>query len=360
MFYSSLYNLSNSLFEGYLQQVIFRLSFVFIIAFAIAYIGIKFFISFIHKKHIYQPIRDDIGLQTHVNEKKKTPTMGGIFIILGTLISTLLFATLENNYVVATLFVMISFAAIGFIDDYLKVAKKNTKGFKGSIKLVIQFTIVGAVLLFLQNTNSLYLNGEVAIPFTKMAIDLGVFYVFFATLVIVGAANAVNLTDGLDGLVSVPAIVALICFIVIAYIAANSHLAARFCVININAVGQLIIFCTAMIGAILAFLKFNIKPAKIFMGDVGSLAIGASLGVLAIILKKELLFGIIGLLFVIEAVSVILQVGSYKLRKKRIFLMAPIHHHFEKLGWGERKVVRVFWAASLLFAGIAMSSFLVK
>lgn len=338
----------------------FRLAFIFSTAFLIAYFGIKYFIKAVHKRHnLYQPIRE-VGPQTHLKEKKNTPTMGGIFIILATLLSSVFFANIKNNYVLIVLFVMTSFSLIGFVDDYLKVTKKNSGGFRGSIKLVIQFAIVSLVMFFLQMTNNIYFNGLVDIPFTHLSFNLGICYIFFATFVIVGSANAVNLTDGLDGLVSVPAVITLLCFTLIIYATSNPHISSNLGILNIENTAQLIMFCAAMIGAVLAFLKFNIKPAKIFMGDVGSLGIGASLGVLAIILKKELLFGIIGLLFVIEAASVILQVGSYKIRKKRIFLMAPIHHHFEKLGWSEKKVVRVFWLASGLFALIGMLSFAVR
>jgi phospho-N-acetylmuramoyl-pentapeptide-transferase len=360
MLYNYLTSLSLAFFDSYSFQVIFRLSFIFITAFLVSYLGIKFFIHFINQKqNFYQPIRGD-GMQSHIQTKQKTPTMGGLFIVLGTVLASILFANIKNNYVLIALFVMVSFAAIGFVDDYLKITKKNTKGFRGSVKLVIQFTIVSLVMFFLQMTNNIYFNGVVEVPFLNINFDLGIFYIFFATFVIVGAANAVNLTDGLDGLVSVPSIITLSCFALIIYATSNPKISSHLGILNIENTAQLIMFCAALIGAILAFLKFNLKPAKIFMGDVGSLAIGASLGVLAIILKKELLFGIIGLLFVIEAISVILQVGSYKLRKKRIFLMAPIHHHFEKLGWSEVKVVRVFWLASIVFAGLGMLSFFVK
>ncbi|MFT6077260.1 MAG: phospho-N-acetylmuramoyl-pentapeptide-transferase [Myxococcota bacterium] len=359
MFYSFLTNLSSDLFTSYFLQIAFRLSFTLATSFLITYFGIKYFIHFVHKKHnLYQPIRD-IGIKNHSNGKINTPTMGGIFIILGTLISTLLFANLTNNYVLITLFVMVCFSLIGFVDDFLKITQKNTQGFKGSVKIVIQFTIVSLVMFFLKMTNDIYFNGLVEIPFFDVNFDLGIFYIFFAALVIVGAANAVNLTDGLDGLVSIPAIIVLCCFTVIIYATSNPQISHQLGIINISDTAQLIIFCVAMVGAILAFLKFNLKPAKIFMGDVGSLATGASLGVLAVILKKEILFGIIGLLFVIEALSVILQVGSYKIRKKRIFLMAPIHHHFEKLGWSEKKVVRIFWLSSALFASFGMLSFFI-
>ncbi|MFT6331854.1 MAG: phospho-N-acetylmuramoyl-pentapeptide-transferase [Lentimonas sp.] len=361
MFYSYLTNLSVELFDNYFLQVIFRLSAIFFTSLSLSYLGIKFFIRFTRNKHsCLQPIRENIGLQSHEKEKKNTPTMGGMFIILSTVISCLLFANIHNNYVLIAIFVMVSFSLIGFIDDYLKVTQKNTKGFRGSVKLIIQFTIVALVMFFLKMTNDIYFNGVVHVPFFNIGFDLGIFYIFFATFVVVGAANAVNLTDGLDGLVSVPAVICLACFAIIIYATSHPGISNQLGIVNIQNSAGLIMFCAALIGSIMAFLKFNLKPAKIFMGDVGSLAIGASLGVLAIILKQELLFGIIGLLFVLEAASVILQVGSYKLRKKRIFLMAPIHHHFEKLGWREKKVVRIFWLASALFAGIGMLSLLFK
>ena len=360
MFYTYLTTLSLSVSDSYFFQVIFRLFFITSTSFLIAFFGIKSFIKFIHKKNtLYQPIRD-VGPKSHIKEKKNTPTMGGLFIVLGTLLASILFANIKNNYVLIVLFVMVSFAYIGFVDDYLKVSKKNSKGFRGSFKLIVQFTIVSLVMFFLQLTNNIYFDGVVEIPFLNISFDLGMFYIFFATFVIVGAANSVNLTDGLDGLVSVPAIITLSCFALIIYATSNSDISSHLGILNIENTAQLIMFCAALIGAILAFLRFNLKPAKIFMGDVGSLSIGASLGVLAVILKKELLFGIIGMLFIVEATSVILQVSSYKLRKKRIFLMAPIHHHFEKLGWGERKVVRFFWLISFIFACLGMSSFLIK
>lgn len=360
MLYTYLSNLSLSLSDSYLCQVMFRLAVIFITSFAIAYFSIKRFIAAVHnKKSFYQPIRD-VGPATHLESKKHTPTMGGLFIIAATVVASILFSNIKNNYILIVLFVVVSFSIIGFIDDYLKITKKNSNGFRGSIKLIIQFTIVSLVMMFLKMTNNIYFNGQVLVPFTHFTFDLGSLYIFFATFVIVGAANAVNLTDGLDGLVSVPAVITLLCFAFIIYATSNPNISSNLGILNIENTAQLIMFCSALIGAILAFLKFNIKPAKIFMGDVGSLGIGASLGVLAIILKKELLFGIIGLLFVIEALSVIIQVGSYKIRKKRVFLMAPIHHHFEKLGWSEKKVVRVFWLASLFFAGVGMLSFFVN
>jgi phospho-N-acetylmuramoyl-pentapeptide-transferase len=342
-------DINSPIFFAPLHHLLFRAIAIFSISFLICFFGIKYFLILVKRKQICsQPIRSD-GPESHIISKKNTPTMGGIFISLGTIISSLIFTKL-NNYILIALLVMISFSIIGFIDDYMKVTGRGAKGLRGSIKLVIQFLIVGLVILWLQTTNSVYFDSTVAIPFSNFSINLGIFYIFFATLVIVGSGNAVNLTDGLDGLVSVPAIINLACLCLIIYMVADHEIARSYQLTNIKNIDELILFCVALIGALSAFLIFNIKPAKIFMGDVGSLGIGASLGVIAVILKQEVVFGIISLLFVIEAVSVILQVSSYKLRKKRIFLMAPLHHHFEKLGWGEKKVVRSFWLASLIFS----------
>jgi len=324
------------------------------------YLGIKSFLNYANKKQICrQPIRSD-GPQTHINTKKNTPTMGGIFILLSTLTTSLLFLDLSNPYLLVTLLVFVLFGLIGLADDLLKVIYKNPNGFRGSLKIIIQFTIISAAILWLGYNNYSYLDGRIFLPigpghFITIGIAL---YVLFVTFVIVGSSNAVNLTDGLDGLVSVPAIINLICLFVLVFTASNSDLARSYNIPHIRNSQELIFFCTSLIGSILAFLTFNLKPAKIFMGDVGSLAIGSALGLIAIIIKEEFVFFIISILFVTEAVSVILQVGSYKLRKKRIFLMAPIHHHFEKLGWSERKVVRSFWGASFLFAALGMMIFL--
>ncbi|MDA0902438.1 MAG: phospho-N-acetylmuramoyl-pentapeptide-transferase, partial [Proteobacteria bacterium] len=220
-------------------------------------------------------------------------------------------------------------------------------GFQGSIKIVTQFIIVAIALMFLCVVVKPYLQNYIYIPFFHSYLDLGVLYAAFVLLVVVGAANAVNLTDGLDGLVSVPVIINLICFILVIFALFSAGFTAG--------IAQLIVFCFILIGAVGAFLIFNRKPAKIFMGDVGSLSIGAVLGMIAVMIRQELFFALIGMLFVMEAMSVILQVSSYKLFKKRIFLMSPIHHHFEKMGWGEKKVVRIFWLAALIFAIIGLS-----
>jgi phospho-N-acetylmuramoyl-pentapeptide-transferase len=329
-------------------------------SYIIGFFSIKKYIIFINQKqNFFQPIRPD-GPATH-QAKKKTPTMGGIFIILATLFSTLLFLDLKNSYIWIVIFVFITFAIIGLTDDLMKVFRKNIRGFRGSIKIIIQFAIIGIVFLWLGSINEIYFKSRILLPLQHgYWISPGIIpYILFVTLVIVGSSNAVNLTDGLDGLVSVPAIINIICLAGLIFIAANPLLAKKFSAPEIVNCAELIFFCVALTGAILAFLTFNLKPAKIFMGDVGSLAIGAVIGLIAIIIKQEFIFFVISILFVAEAVSVILQVGSYKLRKKRIFLMAPLHHHFEKLGWSEQKVVRVFWAAALLFAILGMTIFLV-
>jgi phospho-N-acetylmuramoyl-pentapeptide-transferase len=327
-------------------------------SYVIGFFSTKKYIKFINQKqNFFQPIRTD-GPATH-HAKKKTPTMGGAFIVLSTLFSSLLLLDLSNSYIWIALFVFISFAAIGLTDDLMKVIYKNPNGFRGSIKIVIQFAIIGAAFLWLGSVDAIHLKNRVFLPIAGGHwVNLGIiFYVLFVTFVIVGTSNAVNLTDGLDGLVCVPAIINLICLCALIFVAADANLAKKFAAPKVENTAELIFFCVCLIGAILAFLTFNLKPAKIFMGDVGSLAIGAALGLVAIIIKQEFIFFIISILFVCEAASVILQVGSYKLRKKRIFLMAPLHHHFEKLGWPEQKVVRSFWTASLAFAALGMTIF---
>lgn len=282
--------------------------------------------------------------------------MGGVFIVIATTITTLLFLDLSNSYIWITLLVFLSFALIGLTDDLLKVIYKNSKGFRGSIKLIIQFLIIGVAFVWLGETNLIHANNRVFFPFGHgHSISLGaVIYILFVTFVIVGTSNAVNLTDGLDGLVSVPAIINLTCLSALIYIVSDYYIANKFYLPYIKNSTELMFFCACLIGSIAGFLQFNLRPAKIFMGDVGSLAIGSAIGLIAIIVKQEFVFFVISLLFVTEAVSVILQVGSYKLRKKRIFLMAPIHHHFEKLGWPEQKVVRIFWLSSLICAALGM------
>ncbi len=329
-------------------------------SYIIGFFSIKKYITFVHKNaKLFQPIRES-GPASHLKTKQKTPTMGGIFIILATLITTILFIDFTNRYILVVCVVFLTFAAIGLTDDLAKVLYKNSQGVRGSIKIVIQFAIICIAFLWLGSIDEIHFKNRVFLPFGDgHFIYLGiVLYVFFVNVVIVGTSNAVNLTDGLDGLVSVPAIISLCCLILLIYASSTPQLAVDFKVPHVKFSGELIFFCIALIGAIFAFLTFNFRPAKIFMGDVGSLAIGSVLGLIAIIVKQEFIFFVISILFVCEAVSVILQVGSYKLRKKRIFLMAPLHHHFEKKGWSEQTVVRRFWLASAGFAALGTGIFL--
>jgi phospho-N-acetylmuramoyl-pentapeptide-transferase len=331
-----------------------------IFSYLIGFFSIKKYIKIIHEKQLFQPIRSE-GPESHLKTKKNTPTMGGIFIMLSTLITTFLFVDIFNRYILVACSIMICFASIGLIDDILKVFYKNTKGFRGSYKIIIQFSMIGLAFLWLNLIDPIHGSSYIYIPFGDLIkffyLPLPI-YIIFVLFLIVGTSNAVNLTDGLDGLVSVPAIINLLCLILLIHASSTPELANKFSVPNVMYSGELIFFCISLIGAILAFLTFNLKPAKIFMGDVGSLGIGSVLGIIAIIVKQELVFFIISLLFVIEASSVIIQVSSYKIFKKRVFKMAPIHHHFEKIGWSEKKVVYCFWLASLLFAIIGVAIFL--
>ncbi len=346
---------SIAILQNFWLKNIFCLFFSYLIGF----FSIKKYIKFVHKKGLFQPIRND-GPETH-KAKKKTPTMGGIFIILSTLVATIIFGEIRNPYILTTIFVFIAFAAIGLTDDLMKVIYKNPQGFRGSFKIVIQFFIVGIAYLYLSSIDYFHMKSSIFIPFDEgewITIPK-LIYIFFITFVIVGTSNAVNLTDGLDGLVSIPAIIAISCLGIMIFIASDANFSEKFAIHQVSDSQELITFCSALTGGILAFLAFNLKPAKIFMGDVGSLAIGSVLGLMAIIIKQEIVFFVISLVFVAEAVSVILQVASYKIRKKRIFLMAPLHHHFEKLGWSEKKVVNRFWLTSAIFAVIGMAIFLI-
>jgi phospho-N-acetylmuramoyl-pentapeptide-transferase len=308
-----------------------------------------------------QPIRAD-GPQTHF-KKAGTPTMGGLMILAGIVVSSLLWADLSNVYVVATLLVTLGFGAIGFYDDYLKVTKQTEKGFSGKARLGIEFVIAGIAVYFMMSTalssgpQGSTFGSSIAFPFFKdFLIDLGIFFVLFGGFVIVGAGNAVNLTDGLDGLAIVPVMIAAASFGVIAYLAGNAVF-SNYLQINFTpGTGELAVVLGAVIGAGLGFLWFNAPPAAIFMGDTGSLALGGLIGSVAVATKHEIVMAIIGGLFVMETLSVIIQVGYFKLTGKRVFLMAPIHHHFEKLGWTESQVVIRFWIIAVGLAMLGLST----
>ncbi|MBL0020830.1 MAG: phospho-N-acetylmuramoyl-pentapeptide-transferase [Sphingomonadales bacterium] len=297
-----------------------------------------------------QPIRDD-GPQTHF-AKVGTPTMGGLMILTSITISMLLWMDLSNIYIWACLFVMAGFGLVGFLDDYDKVTKRSTKGVSGKVRLLLEFLIAGlaVALIVSQSGGKLYMpfvNGPVA--------DLGWFYVIFGAFVIVAFGNSVNLTDGLDGLATMPVIIASLAFMLIAYLAGNAKYAEYLGIPHIPGAGDLAIYCGAIIGAGLAFLWFNAPPAAVFMGDTGSLAFGGTSGAIAVVAHHEFVLAVIGGLFVIEALSVIIQVFWFKRTGKRVFRMAPIHHHFEQLGWPESTVVIRFWIVSfvLALAGLA-------
>jgi phospho-N-acetylmuramoyl-pentapeptide-transferase len=297
-----------------------------------------------------QPIRED-GPQSHLLTKRGTPTMGGLMILAGVLVSTLLWANLENHYVWIVLFVTVGFGAIGFYDDYLKVTKQSHKGFSGRSRLTIEAIIAVLACLAISYMATPGLANKLALPFSKdLIINLGWFYVIFAGFVIVGAGNAVNITDGLDGLAIVPVMIAAGTFGFIAYLAGNAVFSNYLQIHFVPGTGELAVLCGALIGAGLGFLWFNAPPAQIFMGDTGSLALGGMLGAIAVAAKHEIVLAIVGGLFVLEILSVIIQVTSFKLTGKRVFKMAPIHHHFEQLGWTEPQVVIRFWIIAVVLA----------
>jgi phospho-N-acetylmuramoyl-pentapeptide-transferase len=302
-----------------------------------------------------QPIRAD-GPESHLITKKGTPTMGGALILLAISTSTLLWADLTNRYVWITLLVTIGFGAIGFLDDYRKLANRSHKGVPGKVRLLAEITIAAIAVLAVVLITRAPLATGLTVPFFKsVLIPLGWFFVPVGVFVVTGASNAVNLTDGLDGLAIVPAMIVAICFMLFAYLVGNSVFSNYLQIQYVPGTGELAVFCSALIGAALGFLWFNAPPAMVFMGDTGSLSIGASLGIIAVITKQELVLAIIGGLFVLETVSVIVQVASFKLTGKRVFRMAPLHHHFEKKGWQEPTIVIRFWiiASILAIAGLS-------
>ncbi|NJD91239.1 MAG: phospho-N-acetylmuramoyl-pentapeptide-transferase [Geobacter sp.] len=300
-----------------------------------------------------QVIRTD-GPESHL-KKQGTPTMGGVLILAATIIPTLLWADLTNNYVWIALFVIVGYGVIGFIDDYKKVVEKNPKGLTPRQKMFWQVLVAAAA------ATALYVmpgySEEIFFPFFKrLHPDLGPFYIAFATLVVVGASNAVNLTDGLDGLAIGPVSINAATYMIFAYIVGNFKLASYLQIPYVAGTGELAILCGAMVGAGLGFLWYNSYPAEVFMGDVGSLSLGGGLGILSVLTKQEFLLVIVGGVFVVEALSVIFQVGSYKYRGKRIFRMAPIHHHFELKGVAEPKIIVRFWIISIILALVAIST----
>jgi phospho-N-acetylmuramoyl-pentapeptide-transferase len=354
MFYHFLYPLAAqiSVFNVF-KYITVRSFLAFIFSAVISIFWGKRFIAYMKLKQFGQIVRDD-GPQSH-KKKSGTPTFGGVFIVGTIFITTLLVGNFSSLPFVSVLFVGLSYFFLGGLDDYLKILKKNTDGVSARGKLAWQF-LTAAIISFLMIKLNI-IDGKLYIPFMKgELIDLGYGYVVFASLVIVGSSNAVNLTDGLDGLAIGPIITSSATLGLLAYLAGHSELSGYLFIPHIPGTGEILIISAATIGAGIGFLWYNSYPAEIFMGDVGSLSLGGILGTTAVLTKNEFLFVIIGGIFVLEAVSVILQVTSYKLRKKRIFKMAPIHHHFELLGWPEPKVIVRFWIASLILAIIALST----
>ena len=360
-----LYSIAQSFFQvipgmTLMKYVTFRTFCALFAAFIVSLAISPWFIKKFHEfQHEGQPIRD-CGPESHL-KKKGTPTMGGILIALSTFCSTLLFADLSNKYVLALTALSLAFLGIGFIDDFAKIKHRSSNGISARQKLFMQISVGILFSFYIESLRPNELYGILTFPFFKnFVLDLGIFFPCFATFVIVGSSNAVNLTDGLDGLVSVPVILCAACFGLISYLAGHVVFANYLNICYIPNVSELCIICGALIGACLGFLWFNAPPAAIFMGDTGSLYIGGIIGALSVIVKHEFILAIIGGVFVIEAMSVIIQVISYKKTGKRIFLMTPIHHHFEKKGWLETTVVVRFWIISSLLALIGLATLKIR
>lgn len=354
MLYYLFYSLHeyHSIFNVF-RYITFRTIYAVITALIICLLIGPYMINVLKKYNIGQYIRDD-GPKQHL-VKKGTPTMGGLFIIIAILFSTLSWMDLKNVYVWLVLFALIGFGLIGFIDDYLKVIKRRPMGLRGKYKFLLQ-TIVAAFIAAILYYLPAY-STKLSVPFFKnINPDLGWFYILFVIFIIIGTSNAVNLTDGLDGLATGPLIVAIMVYTIITYASGNIKIANYLLIPFINGSGELAVLCGAVFGACLGFLWFNTYPASVFMGDVGSLPLGALLGSVAVISKHELLLVIVGGIFVVETVSVIFQVASYKMNGRRIFLMAPLHHHYELKGWQEPKIIVRFWIIAIILGLIGLST----
>ena len=354
MLYHLIYPLSGDIaIFNVFRYITFRSFLAFFIAAIVSVFWGKRFIAYMKLKQFGQTIRED-GPESHF-KKRGTPTLGGIFIIGSILISCALAGNFSSQPFVITLVVMISYFLLGWWDDYLKIIRKNSDGVSGRVKLLWQF--ITAIIATFYMIEAGVITTELYIPFLKdPLIDLGWFYILFASIVIVGSSNAVNLTDGLDGLVTGPVITSSATLGLLSYLCGHVALSKYLFIPHVMGSSELTVLCAAVLGASVGFLWYNCNPAQIFMGDVGSLSLGGLLGTVAVFTKNEFLFVIIGGIFVMEAISVILQVGSFKIRKKRIFKMAPIHHHFELMGWPEPKVIVRFWIISIVLAILALST----
>jgi phospho-N-acetylmuramoyl-pentapeptide-transferase len=335
------------------KYITFRAFLAFLLATIISILWGQLFINFMKEKQFGQIIRED-GPETHF-KKRGTPTMGGVFMLGSVFITTFICGNFFSTPLIITLLVTFSYFILGLYDDYLKVLKKDTKGVSAKGKLLWQFlTAIVAIFIMIQNG---VINTELYLPFMKTPlIDLGYWYIAFGSIVIVGFSNAVNLTDGLDGLAIGPIMVSAATLGFLTYVTGHREFSQYLYLPYVGSVGELTVLASAIIGAGIGFLWYNSYPAQIFMGDVGSLSLGGTLGTIAVIVKSEFLFVLIGGIFVIEALSVIIQVVSFKTRGVRVFKMAPIHHHFEKLGWPETKVTVRFWIISVCFAILALAT----
>ena len=314
------------------------------------------FINFFSARKILNPIRND-GPNDHIIKKIGTPTMGGVLILIGLFSGIFLWGNLSSIYIWFLLFIVTSFGILGAYDDYKKIKHKNSSGISFRFKIICQVLIAIVGILLLSHFSEYEELTNLYFPFFKnLVINLGWFFIPFSVFIIVGSSNAVNLTDGLDGLATVPVILVATCFAFISYVTGNIFFADYLKIPYIQGLGEASVFCGSIIGACLGFLWFNAPPAKIFMGDTGSLALGGSLGAIGIITKHEIVLAITGGLFVLEAVSVIVQVVSFKLTGKRVFKMAPIHHHYEKKGWAESTVVVRFWIISIILAMVGLAT----
>ena len=357
MLYNLLINYSDTYsFLNFFNFLTVRTGLAVITSMIIVFIIGERFINFFSTKKITNPIRLD-GPEEHLIKKIGTPTMGGVLILIGLFAGVFLWSDLFNPYNWLLIFITFSFGTLGAFDDYKKIKKKNSSGISSKLKFLIQIIISLISLIILYKFIGSELTNNLYFPFFKnLVINLGWFFIPFYLFVIVGSSNAVNLTDGLDGLATVPVILVASCFAFISYVSGNIIFAEYLLIPYIEGVGEVAVFCGAIIGASIGFLWFNAPPAKIFMGDTGSLALGGSLGAVGVVTKHEIVLAITGGLFVLEAVSVIVQVISFKLTGKRIFMMAPIHHHFEKKGWAESTVVVRFWIISLILAMIGLAT----
>ena len=344
-------------FLNVFRYITFRTGGAMLTALIVSFIFGPFIIRSLKKRQSFgQPIRSD-GPEKHIIEKKGTPTMGGIMILLAVLIATLLWSDYTNKFIWSCLGITFGYGLIGFIDDFIKVSKNTSDGLNGKLKIIFQVLIAGTVVSLIISNSTASLANSLAFPFFKdLLIDLGWFFSVFAVFVIVGSSNAVNLTDGLDGLAIGPIMITAMVFAVISYLSGNLIFSNYLQINYVAGAGELAVFCGALVGAGLGFLWFNAPPAMVFMGDTGSLSVGGALGTVAVIVKHELVLAIVGGLFVLETISVIVQVISFKLTGKRVFQMAPLHHHFEKKGWAEPTIVIRFWIIAVILALVGLAT----